>query len=83
MVSYFWVYDFSTLVIGFSTLHDTGLFFKLKKPKILKISSKIMVNDTTFQLTFEWKKNFKNSFHFQEANKSLKNKTSLAKRRTS
>ena len=34
-----------------------------------------MVNLTTFQLTFEWKKNFKNSLHFQEANKSLKNKT--------
>ena len=35
-----------------------------------------MVNDTTFQLTFEWKKNFKNCLHFQEANKILKNKTS-------
>ena len=36
-----------------------------------------MVNVTTFQFTFEWKKNFKNSLHFQEANKSLKNKTSF------
>ena len=29
-----------------------------------------MVNVTTFQLTFEWKKNFKNCLHFQEANKN-------------
>ena len=36
-----------------------------------------MVNVTTFQLTFEWKKNFKNSLQFQEANKILKNKTSF------
>ena len=34
-----------------------------------------MVNVTTFQLTFEWKKNFKNSLHFQETNKNHKNKT--------
>ena len=37
----------------------------------------MIVNVTTFQLTFEWKKNFKNCLHFQEANKSLKNKTSF------
>ena len=32
-----------------------------------------MVNVTTFQFTFEWKKNFKNCLHLQEANKILKN----------
>ena len=36
-----------------------------------------MVNVTTFQLTFEWKKNFKNCLQFQECSKILKNKTSF------